>query len=471
VRVDAVREGVGASDQDSISVTALETTATITGDFSAIIEGNARNYGSTIGGNTSGTITYSWSASGGVINSGQGTSSVNVAWTQPGTASLSLTATRESRSGSDSDSLTVLPIYYIFNACDGGTTVIDRLSTPPSVDQQRYIDYSTNPFTYYTYSGFTQNDSSGYPIVDLQAADPITDGCPTPEPPPLSELIITGDQDISGSGETGKVYNLNVDPETVSWQLSDAALSGFNPIDITFVGSTDGTGDANFTVNFGAYNGNGSETLRSQITATELNPAPGNAAASGSITISQSPPPTATLNVYARANLVTASRTFSYSTGGSYFTIATATITQSCGLVGTITGITPGATVTLITSPTNELKGNNSSSCPADFTAPSGATTYSITVAAGTNDVALNVDTVAGTFALTTGRSLIDGATACIRYVTASGTTYADESNLFASNNLFGDVNGYTYATAGWYSDGSDFKYWDGTQFTSSGTC
>jgi hypothetical protein len=179
-----------------ISVTALQTTATITGDFTTIIEGNSRNYGSTIGGNTSGTITYSWSASGGNITSGQGTANVSVFWSTPGTGTLSLTATREGRSGFDSDSLTVLPIYYIFNACDGGTTVIDRLTTAPSATNQRYVDLSTNPFTYYTYSGFTQNDSSGYPIVDLQTETPaVATGCPTPEPPPLKRtLIITGDQ-------------------------------------------------------------------------------------------------------------------------------------------------------------------------------------------------------------------------------------------------------------------------------------
>jgi hypothetical protein len=88
IRVDAIREGIEAADQDPISVTALQTTATITGDFTTIIEGNSRNYGSTIGGNTSGTITYSWSASGGNITSGQGTANVSVLWTEPGTATL-----------------------------------------------------------------------------------------------------------------------------------------------------------------------------------------------------------------------------------------------------------------------------------------------------------------------------------------------------------------------------------------------
>lgn len=472
VRVDAVREGIGASDQDSVSVTALETTISITGDFSSIVEGNSRNYGSTIGGNTSGAIVYSWSVSGGSITSGQGTANANILWSAPGTGILGLTATREGRSDFDSNSLTVLPIFYIFNACDGGTTVIDQLSTPPSANNQRYIDFSTSPATFYTYSGSTQNDSSSYPIVDLQAATPFATGCPEPEPTPLSEMSITGLTDIPGSGQSGVQYTLNVDPNTVSWQLSDAALSGFNPIDITITTSTSGTGDATFNANFGAYTGNGSETLRSQITATELNPAVGNAAASGSITISQSPPPTATLNVYAKANLVTATRTFEYSTGGAYIPIATATITQSCILIGTVTGITPGATVTIITSPQNELLGNNTTSCPGNFTAPSGAITYSITVAAGTNNVALNVDTVAATFSLLVAKSLVDGPTACSRYDNGiTGTSYFDEASLAGSTAVFADVNGYSYAVASWFSDGIDFKYWNGTSFTSSGVC
>lgn len=463
IRVDATREGVGAFDQDPISVTALETTATITGDFTDIVENNSRTYGSTIGGNTSGTITYSWSASGGTITSGQGTANVDVLWSTVGTGTLSLTATREGRSGSDSGSLTVLDVYYRFERCSDGLLVFHNAPSEPTIND-RYVDDFSNRYIYI-------GPATTQPGTIVNLYGPTGTSCVDPAPDP-SILTITGDQDILGVGENGVVYNLDVTPNTVSWQLTDQALSGFNPIDITFVSSTSGTGDTNFSVNFGAYTGNGSETLRSQIIATELNPTSPNPASVGSITISQSPPPTASLNVYARANLVTASRTFEYTVGGAYTPIATATITQSCSLIGTITGITPGATVTLITSPTNELLGNNTSSCPGDFTSPSGATAYSITVQAGSNDVALNVDTVVGVFALTIGRSLVDGATACSRYNSGfTGTTYADEASIFASTALFGDVNGYTYANAGWYSDGSDFKYWDGTAFTSSGTC
>jgi len=114
IRVDAIRQGISADDQDTIVVSELFTTVSITGDFSDIIEGGSRIYGSTVGGNTSGTITYVWSVSRGVINSGQGTASVNVTWTDAGTGSLSLTATRQGRSDSDSRTLTITPTFFSY---------------------------------------------------------------------------------------------------------------------------------------------------------------------------------------------------------------------------------------------------------------------------------------------------------------------------------------------------------------------
>lgn len=111
VRVDILREGVSAFDQDSIFVTELVTTATITGDFTDVLQQQSRTYGSSIGGNTTGAITYLWSVSGGTISSGQGTANVTILWTTAGTGTLSLTATRQGRSGFDSDSLTVIQLF------------------------------------------------------------------------------------------------------------------------------------------------------------------------------------------------------------------------------------------------------------------------------------------------------------------------------------------------------------------------
>jgi hypothetical protein len=282
VRVDAIRQGVGASDQDSITVTALVTTVDITGDFTDIQRYLSRTYGSTVGGNTTGTITYSWSVSGGTINSGQGTSSVNVTWDTVGTGTLSLTATRQGRSGSDSGSLTVLPLYYRFERCSDELLVWQNLVSEPALD-----DLYTDGVNEYVYIG-PPTSFPGTIVTNLSG--PIGSGC-TPPPPPVSSISITGDQDINPAGESGVTYTITTDPQTVSWLLSDAALSGFNPIDITITTSTSGDGNGTFNVTFGAYNGDGTETLRSVITATEQNPAFGNPAASGSIVISQSPPP------------------------------------------------------------------------------------------------------------------------------------------------------------------------------------
>lgn len=485
ISVSVVREGQSDTDTENVTVINLQTIAEITGVTSPVVEGDVASYGSVISGNTTGTITYFWSVSKGEIAggtydgsgnsviSGTTVSGISVTWgtIEIGTGSVSLTAVRGGIDGNDSQTVEVLGTYYVFEACDGGQTVVDRQGDPPA-SNQRFANYAVNPVEYYTHNGQSVNSPAGFTIVELQPVfegGSITFGCPTPAPPPPSTLTITGDTTIDAGGQTSS-YTLEVEPNTVQWQLSHTNLTGYNPIPLTITTSTSGTGDGSFTVSFGAYNGNGTETLRSVITATELNPAFGNTASSGSIVLSQSPPPSATLNVYARANLVPANRTFSYSTGGSYFTIANANIGTGCGYIGQITNLAVGATVTIVTSPTNELLGNDSSSCPGDFTGPSGATSYSITVAQGINNVALNVDTVAGTYALTIGRSLVDGPTACSRYSSAPGTTYADAPSIFGANTLFGDANGYSYATAGWYSDGSDYKYWDGTDFVGGAT-
>lgn len=289
VRVDAVREGVGDSDQETVEVTALETTATITGDFTDIPEGYSRSYGSSVGGNTTGTITYLWAITNGTITSGQGTANVDVTWGSAGGGSLELYATRQGRTGYDFGSITMLPFYFRFERCSDGLFVWQDLVSEPSLN-----DLYTDGVDEYIYIG-PPTTQPGTIVTNLSG--PIGSGC-TPPPPPPSTLSITGDQDIATAGQSGVDYTLLVDPDSVQWLLTDAALSGFNPIDITFVTSTSGTGDTVFTVNFGAYNGNGTETLRSVITATEQNPTAPNPASSGSIVISQSPPPPTTYYIF-----------------------------------------------------------------------------------------------------------------------------------------------------------------------------
>lgn len=103
------------------------------------------------------------------------TSSTTTSSTTTTTSSTTTTSTTTS----STTTTTTLQTYYLFNACDGGTTVIDVLGTPPSQTGQRYVDFSVTPEEYYTYTGFTQQGSGGYPIVDLQPVTPEVTGCPT----------------------------------------------------------------------------------------------------------------------------------------------------------------------------------------------------------------------------------------------------------------------------------------------------
>jgi hypothetical protein len=331
VRVDAVREGVGASDEDAVSVTALETTVVITGDFTDIQRYLSRTYGSSVGGNTVGTITYSWSVSGGTINSGQGTSSVNVTWDTVGTGTLSLTATRQSRSGFDSGSLTVLPLYYRFERCSDGLLVWQNLASEPALD-----DLYTDGVNEFVYIG----PPTSYPgTIVTNLSGPIGSGC-TPPPPDPSTISITGDQDIDTAGQSGVTYTITTDPQSVIWLLSDTNLPQYNPIPLTITTSTSGTGNGTFDVTFGAYNGDGTETLRSVITATEQNPTNPNPAASGSIVISQSPPPPTTYYIFdpcdvadstVMAEFASAPATNERAVGGfsNYYTYSGTTTTNS----------------------------------------------------------------------------------------------------------------------------------------------
>ena len=313
LQVNVTREGQGGQDVENIEVIAKETTAQITGVSSPVIEGDTATYGSIIGGNTVGTITYSWSVSKGEISggtydgqgnsviSGTNISSITVTWgaIEIGTGSVSLTATREGYDGFDSQSVNILGIYYLFTACDGGETVVSRqVSDPPYCDVngcRRYADYSVFPIEYYVYADSTVNSPAGFTELGVQ---PVTEGgsatfgCPATPPPPERSITVSGPTSAPASGGSG-TYSIDVEPSNLGWSASDAALSGFNPIDITFTTATGGTGDGSVSVNFGAYNGNGTETLRSEIRIDD-----DGSATYGSVIVSQSPPPPTTYYIF-----------------------------------------------------------------------------------------------------------------------------------------------------------------------------
>jgi len=48
---------------------------------------------------------------------------------------------------------------------------------------------------------------------------------------------------------------------------------------------------------------------------------------------------------------------------------------------------------------------------------------------------------------------------------------YTDTYTFSGASLLFNDVHGLSYATSGWYTDGSISRYWTGTNFTTEITC
>lgn len=309
ISVSVTREGESDTDTNIIDVVEYYTTAEITGDFSAVAEGTTRSYGSTIGGNTSGTITYTWSASKGEISggsydgngnsvlSGTGITGVDVTWGlyELGTGNLSLTATRGGYTGTDtSNPISIVGTYYVFDACDGGQTVVSRqVSAAPSLNQA-YVDYSGAEPAYYTYNGSTVNNPAGFTELGLQPYSPTTFGCPAPPPPPENVISITGPTVAATGGETGVEYTITTDPQTVGWSASAVPLDpAFNPVPITITSATGGEGDATLTVTFGAYNGNGTETLYSQIRIDD-----DSSDVYDAVTVSQSPPPLTTYYIF-----------------------------------------------------------------------------------------------------------------------------------------------------------------------------
>jgi hypothetical protein len=72
------------------------------------------------------------------------------------------------------------------------------------------------------------------------------------------------------------------------------------------------------------------------------------------------------------------------------------------------------------------------------------------------------------TYELSLGRDGGDSATAC---AATKSTYYGNDTNLNTSTLLYTDAGGTTFATAGYYADDFIWKYWDGSAFTSNGSC
>jgi hypothetical protein len=311
ISVDVVREGQSGSDSANIEVQNLQTIVEITGGSASVIEGDTVSYGSNITGNTVGTITYAWSATkgeivggsydgnGNSVLSGTNISAVDVTWGiyELGTGTLSLTATRQGINGFDSVTTEILGVYYVFNACDGGETVISRFGrTPDYVGGQgeTFVDYSGPSPIYYQYANSSVNSTAGWTVKSLQAYEiggVQQFGCPSEPPPPERTISLSGPFTAPTEGGTA-TYTVTTDPSNMGWTIDDLPLAQFNPIGITF-NITGGTGTGDVTVTFAPYNGNGTETLRSQIRVDD-----GSSDIFSTVEVSQSPPPLTTYYIF-----------------------------------------------------------------------------------------------------------------------------------------------------------------------------
>jgi hypothetical protein len=120
----------------------------------------------------------------------------------------------------------------------------------------------------------------------------------------------------------------------------------------------------------------------------------------------------------------------------------------------------------------------NGSSGSTSITGLTGGTSYHVqlvaTDAAGNyaEDKAVVGETPAySTFEHSLGKSPSGDQTACAAKTSAPATYYMDNSNFNVADKIYIDAMGNTYASAGWFSDGSLSRYWNGTGFTSSTFC
>jgi len=194
--------------------------------------------------------------------------------------------------------------------------------------------------------------------------------------------------------------------------------------------------------------------------------------------------PTATLNVYARVQLVDTGMDIDYSLdGGSSWNndALTAGLTPTCTNMGAITGLPDGATVTIRTvgSTTGiqyDFEANDTDTCPGDLTSPPASNTYSIVVSAGsTNNVAVNIDTSGTPSQLTLGGPQTSDQAACDDYDNnITSTVYVNQGATSANQitEIFADQYGYAYSTdTGWYSDGNTAIEWTGTEVDGTNVC
>ena len=193
----------------------------------------------------------------------------------------------------------------------------------------------------------------------------------------------------------------------------------------------------------------------------------------------QSPPTTlapgaAYIDVYARTPLEAVGITLQYSVNGNpYQSAGSGAVNSSCGLLATVSGLQSGDSVVIrvvgtTTGINYPINGDNSTTCPTSIAGASGTLNYG-TVSVGLNNLALIIDNVPTIYTQQLGYRAApfneDAAYACAEYNNNIFTTvYTNGNNLLNTSSIYATVEGLAYATdTGWYSDGVNAIYWNGT--------
>lgn len=144
VSVSISRGGLNAND--TLNTTIIDIPASfgieITENGSAVLTTNLPQnsivtYGTRLSGTATGAVTYDWTVTGGTFV-GEGTDSITVTWTTPGTGTIRVDAVREGVSADNQKSITITP----------GVATIDLYVRTPLEDLGLTVQYSVNGGAY-----------------------------------------------------------------------------------------------------------------------------------------------------------------------------------------------------------------------------------------------------------------------------------------------------------------------------------
>lgn len=194
-----------------------------------------------------------------------------------------------------------------------------------------------------------------------------------------------------------------------------------------------------------------------------------------SVTTTTLPP--ASIAVYASVPLDPVGITVQYSVnGGAFVNDGSGSVTSTCGLLSTITGLLEGDSVVVrvvgTTTGTNyPINAVKSTVCPTGITGAT--TTYNYgAVAEGTNNLAIVIDNVPTVYTQQLGYNSTS-AVACSDYENnIVSNIYADASTLLGITRIYATSEGTSLSTqVGWYSDGNNAIFWNGTNVDGQVVC